>query len=297
MLQKRTDLALEARELWKESAGKTTKLPGVKARTQRREGFPVTKVDILDSEGAEALGKPEGSYVTVDLSGLRRGSEDFARAVRALGAELKELLPEKGAVLVLGLGNRFLTADAVGPLAVEHLLITRHLLSAMPREFSGFRSLAAWAPGVLAATGVESAEAAAGLVERVRPAAVIVVDALASRRLERVCTAVQLSDSGIVPGSGVGNHRLPLDQETLGVPVIAVGVPTVVDGATLAADLLEEAGAPAVDEERLRQGGGVAFVTPRDIDEKVRELGKLIGYGINWAVQDLDVEEMSALLS
>ena len=297
MFQKRTDLALEARELWKESAEKTTKLPGVKARDTHREGYGVTKVDILDAEGAKALGKPEGSYVTVDLAGFQRREEDFfARAVRAVGEELKELLPPEGSVLVVGLGNEAMTPDAIGPLALRHLLVTRHLLAAMPREFSGFRSVAACAAGVLGRTGVESAESVAALATQLHPAAVIAIDALASRRLGRVCTTIQLSDSGIVPGSGVGNHRQALNDETLGVPVIAIGVPTVVDGATLAADLLEEAGITEFDENRLRQGSGSAMVTPRDIDAQVRDLAKVIGYGINWALQELDIEEITALL-
>ena len=298
MFAKRTDLALEARELWQESAKNTGKLPGVKAMKRRREGYAITRVDILDKQGEEALGKPQGRYVTVDLPGYwQRPDGFFRRAVRALGGELKDLLPEEGSVLVAGLGNRAMTADAVGPLALEHLLITRHLIASMPREFSGFRIVSACATGVLGDTGMESAETVRSLVAEVRPAAVIVIDALSARRAERLCTALQLSDSGIVPGSGVGNHRYALNEETLGVPVIALGVPTVVDSATLAADLLEEAGITDYDETRLRSRPDNLFVSPRDIDQQVRDLSKVIGYGINWALQGLDVEEMSALLS
>lgn len=298
MFTKRTDLAMEARELWQESAKNTGKLPGVKAMKRRREGYAITRVDILDKQGEEALGKPQGRYVTVDLTGYwQRPDGFFRRAVRALGGELKDLLPEEGSVLVAGLGNRAMTADAVGPLALEHLLITRHLIASMPREFSGFRIVSACATGVLGDTGMESAETVRSLVAEVRPAAVIVIDALSARRAERLCTALQLSDSGIVPGSGVGNHRYALNEETLGVPVIALGVPTVVDSATLAADLLEEAGITDYDETRLRSRPDNLFVSPRDIDQQVRDLSKVIGYGINWALQGLDVEEMSALLS
>lgn len=157
--------------------------------------------------------------------------------------------------------------------------------------------MAALRPGVLGTTGIEAAEAVLSLTERLQPAAVIAVDALASRRTERVCAALQLSDSGIVPGSGVGNHRAALNRDTLGVPVIAVGVPTVVDAATLAADLLEAAGIGDIDPERLRSGQQGLMVTPRDIDLQVRELGKVIGYAINWALQDLEIEEINALLS
>ena len=298
MFAKRTDLALEARELWQESAGKTTRLTGVKAVKRKQEGYPVTRVDILDSRGEEALGKPRGSYLTVDLTTFwQRKSDFFQRAVRAVGTPLKELLPTEGPVLVVGLGNRAMTPDAVGPLTADHVLVTRHLISAMPRQFSGFRPVSVLRSGVLGTTGVESAEAVRGLASEVKPACVIAVDALASRRTGRVCAAVQLSDTGIIPGSGVGNHRHPLNAETLGVPVIAIGVPTVVDSATLAADLLEESGITDYDGERLRASRQNLMVTPRDIDQQVRDLGKVIGYGINWALQDLDIDEMNALLS
>ena len=298
MFAKRTDLALEARELWQESAGKTTRLAGVKATKRKQEGYPVTRVDILDQRGEEALGKPRGTYLTVDLTTFWQRREDFfQRAVRAVGAPLKELVPTEGPVLVVGLGNRAMTPDAVGPLAADHVLVTRHLISAMPRQFSGFRPVSVLRTGVLGTTGVESAESVRGLAAEVKPACVIAVDALASRRTGRVCAAVQLSDTGIIPGSGVGNHRSPLNAGTLGVPVIAIGVPTVVDSATLAADLLEESGITDYDGEALQKSRQNLMVTPRDIDQQVRDLGKVIGYGINWALQDLEIEEMNALLS
>ena len=298
LFEKRTDLALEARELWQESVGKTTRLPGVKARETKLQGYPLTRVDILDEAGKQALGKPVGSYRTLDLTAFwQRGDGFFDRAVQAAGQQLRELLPEQGTVLVAGLGNRAMTPDAVGPLAADSVLVTRHLLSAQPKQLSGFRAVAALRPGVLGTTGIEAAEAVLSLTERLQPAAVIAVDALASRRTERVCAALQLSDSGIVPGSGVGNHRAALNRDTLGVPVIAVGVPTVVDAATLAADLLEAAGIGDIDPERLRSGQQGLMVTPRDIDLQVRELGKVIGYAINWALQDLEIEEINALLS
>ena len=233
MLVKRTDLALEARELWQESTEKTTRLSGVKAGKSREEGYPVTRVDILDQRGEKALGKPQGSYLTIDLTTFwQRKSDFFERAVRAVGSQLRELLPEEGPVLVIGLGNEAMTPDAVGPLAADNVLITRHLIAAMPKHFAGFRPVAVFRTGVLGTTGVESAEAVRGLVAEVQPALVIAVDALASRRVGRVCATVQLSDTGIIPGSGVGNHRAALNRETLGVPVLAVGIPTVVDAAT-----------------------------------------------------------------
>ncbi|MDD5931014.1 MAG: GPR endopeptidase [Oscillospiraceae bacterium] len=296
MFEKRTDLALEARELWQESAGKTTRLTGVRAKTSKQEGYAVTRVEILNEKGEAALGKPAGNYLTIDLSPFsQRRDGFFERAVRVVGAQLRSLLPARGSVLVVGLGNRAMTADAVGPLAVESVLVTRHMVSTPP--FSDFRPVAALSPGVLAATGVETAEAVGAVAEQVRPAAVIAIDALAARRMSRVCATVQLADTGISPGSGVGNHRSPLNRETLGVPVIAVGVPTVVDAATIAADLLEESGGGRIDPDRLRHDAAPMMVTPRDIDRLVRELAKVVGYGINWALQEMEIEDMTALLT
>ncbi len=298
MFSKRTDLALEARELWQESAEKTTRLSGVKAVKTKEEGYPVTRVDILDRRGEEALGKPQGSYLTIDLSSFwQRKAGFFERAVRAVGSQLKALLPAEGPALVVGLGNAAMTPDAIGPLAADSVLVTRHLIAAMPKHFAGFRPVAVFRTGVLGTTGVESAESVQGLVEQVKPALVVVVDALAARRVNRMCATVQLSDTGIIPGSGVGNHRAALNRETLGVPVFSVGVPTVVDAATLAADLLEEAGIPELDETRLRHGKQPLMVTTRDVDQQVRELSKVVGYGLNWALQDLEIEEINALLA
>lgn len=298
MFTKRTDLALEAQEIWQESAEKTSRLAGVKATKSRSEGYPVTRVDILDERGEAALGKPKGRYLTIDLSSYwQRRDGFFERAVRAVGSQLKPLLPEEGSILVVALGNDAMTPDAVGPLTADNILVTRHLISAQPRHFSGFRSVAVQRTGVLGTTGVESAETVQGLVAQVRPAAVIAVDALAARRRERLCATVQLSDTGICPGSGIGNHRAALNRETLGVPVIALGIPTVVDAATLAADLLEEAGIRSIDESALRAQPHGLMVTPGDIDAQVRDLGKVAGYAINWALQDLEIEDMNALLS
>ena len=298
MWTKRTDLALEARELWQESAERTTKLEGVRAVRRRSEGYSVTEVQVLNEQGARVLDKPVGVYRTVDLTGYwQRKPDFFARAVRTVGGELRSLLPENGAALVVGLGNAAMTPDAVGPEVLRHLLITRHLIASLPRQFAGFRPVAAVASGVLGSTGVESAETVRALVRQLKPEVVLAVDALAARRMNRLCCTVQLSDTGIIPGSGVGNHRAALNRRTLGVPVIAIGVPTVVDGATLAADLLEESGVTEVDQRRLRSRGRTMMVTTRDIDAQVRDLSKVIGYGINWALQQLEVEEITSILS
>lgn len=302
MLQRRTDLAVEAHDLWKESAVRETTLPGVRARDDTREGYPVTRVEILDHQGARALGKPEGQYVTLELSGLeRREPEALPRAVRAIAAELTALLgslPAQAPVLVVGLGNRAITPDAIGPKTVEHTLVTRHLVSGAPEHFAAFRPVAALAAGVLGTTGVESGELALAVAERIRPSCIIAVDALASRSLKRVCRTVQLSDTGISPGSGVGNHRHALDRSTLGVPVLAVGVPTVVDAATLAADVLSEAGGADLDPEALMGAGDGLIVTPKDIDAQMADLSKVLGYAITLALQPhLTLADAELLLS
>lgn len=301
MLQRRTDLAVEAQALWSESAERETKLEGVRARDTVREGFRVTTVEILDAQGAEALGKPIGKYVTLELDGLMRREEDaFGRAARALGAELREMLDlrEGDPALVVGLGNRAITPDAIGPIAAEHTLVTRHLVEQVPEHFGAFRPVAALAAGVLGTTGVESGELARAVADHIKPACVIAVDALASRSMDKVCRTVQLADTGIVPGSGVGNHRAALNQETLGVPVIAIGVPTVVDAATLAADVLAGAGKGEVDPAALAGVGSDLMVTPRDIDQRVADMGKVIGYGIDLALHTgLSIEDVELFLS
>ena len=289
----RTDLAMEARDLWRESAGENTRLPGVRARDEEAEGFPVTRVEILDPEGEKALGKPRGVYLTLDISGFWRREEDaFVRAARAVSGLLSPLLPEEGAVLVAGLGNPAMTPDALGPRMLDHLLVTRHLTEVLP----GFRSVAGLGAGVLGSTGMEAAEWVRGAADHVKPAAVVVVDALAARSLDRLCSSIQISDTGLIPGSGVGNHRLALNAAGLGVPVISVGVPTVVSVETAARDLLAQAGG---DEEKIPdlEGKGL-FVTPDSIDSKVRELAKVIGYGVDMALQPgLEAEDLEALLA
>lgn len=300
MLQRRTDLALEAREILRAGAKKGEELPGVESEQTEREGFPVTAVRVTSREGERSLGKPMGNYITLELPGLMRREEGaFARAVEALAVELRALLPGGAdSVLVVGLGNRAITPDNVGPAAVEHTLVTRHLVEQVPDHFGHFRPVAALAVGVLANTGMESSELVRCVAERITPSCVIVIDALASRSLSRVCSTVQLTDTGISPGSGVGNHRAALNRETLGVPVIALGVPTVVDAATLCADVLAEAGRGELEPEALRGAAAGLMVTPGDIDRRVADLSKVIGYAVSLALQEeLSVEDLELLLS
>lgn len=292
MLTVRTDLAVEAHALWRESAGETTRLPGVRARDEEAQGLPVARVEILDAEGERALGKPPGVYLTLDVAALWRREEGiFARVVRAMAELLGPLLPE-GPVLAAGLGNPAMTPDALGPRTLDHLLITRHLQEVLP----GFRPVAGLGAGVLGTTGLEVAEWVRGAAEHVKPAAVVLIDALAARGLDRLCSTVQLSDTGLIPGSGVGNHRQALNRETLGVPVVSIGVPTVVSVETAAKDLLAQAGG---DEENLGrlQGKGL-FVTPDSIDYKLRELARVVGYGLDLMLQPtLEPDDLEALLA
>ena len=293
---RRTDLAMEARELWQEQAGKADALPGVEARDGLRDGIPVNTVRVLDRQGEQALGKPQGTYITLTLEGLASREEGvFPRCVQAVAAELTELLqpvPKDGLVLVAGLGNRAITPDAVGPKVHQNTLVTRHLVRQMPEHFGALRPVASLAAEVMGATGMESGELVRAVCEKLRPACVVAVDALASRSLQRLCRTVQLTDTGITPGSGVGNRRMGLTRDTLGAPVIALGVPTVVDGATLAADLLGLDELPSLDRDRD------LLVTPKDIDSQVNDLAKVIGYGLSMALQPgLGLEELELLLS
>lgn len=301
MLKRRTDLAMEAKTLWEEGAEEKTRLEGVEAGDSEREGYKITTVRILNDTGAQALDKPVGTYVTLLLDGLAEREEDaFGRAARALAGELQALLhlDERAPALVVGLGNRAITPDAVGPKVADHTMVTRHLVERVPEHFGSFRPVSALAAGVLGTTGVESGELVAALVKETHPACVLAVDALASRNLDRICRTIQIADTGIVPGSGVGNARAALSEETLGVPVIAIGVPTVVDAATLCADVLAEAGRDDLDPAALRTGAAGVIVTPKEIDSQVADLSKVIGYGINLALQTgLTVADVEMFLS
>lgn len=292
MQNTRTDLAMEAREIWQQSAGETTKLNGVRAREFRVRGIDITVVEILDAEGARALRKPEGNYVTLSMEkGMLREPAGFSRAAAQLGKTLARMLPGDGPVLVAGLGNAAVTPDAIGPRSLDHLVVTRHLGSNFPQ----LRPVSAIAPGVLGTTGLESVEVVKGIVERSQPCCVIVVDALASRSLDRLCTTVQITDTGITPGSGVGNTRAAFDARTLGVPVLAVGVPTVVEARTLLRDVLEENGVK--QGEHAVSCDRTLVVTPKDIDARVCHISRLLGYGISLGLhKSLSVADISCFV-
>lgn len=300
MLNKaRTDLALEAREVWQESTEEAGELRGVMAKETNVFGFTVSRVKILDNEGAKALGKPIGSYTTVELSGIsRRDAESFPKAIKAVANELSGLLPQgDGSVLVVGLGNEGITPDAVGKSTVEHIMVTRHLVEKFPDVFGHMRRVSAVTPGVLGMTGVESGEIIRGIAEKIAPDFIIVIDALASMRLGRLCKTVQITDTGIVPGSGVGNARAAITEETMGVPVIALGVPTVVNIATIVESFAEDSGI-TIPSKILSEYSEKLLVTPKDIDVHIADMGRILGYAINSAVQKgITIEDMDEFLS
>ncbi len=286
----RTDLASEARDLWQKGNAET--LEGLVTGREERQGFAFDVVEIRSDRASKELCKPMGRYVTMELDALFRREEDaFRRACEELAGELRAqlALKEGESVLVVGLGNPDITPDAVGPLAAEQVLVTRHLKERMPADFALFRPVSVFRSGVLGTTGVESAELTGAVAALVRPDRIVAIDALAARETRRLCRAVQVSDTGIIPGSGVGNARSALTAETMGVPVVSVGVPTVVDARTLCADL---AGGAAPE------GTGELFVTPRDIDSRVRDAARLVGYAVDLAIQNsLTIGDIDMFLS
>ena len=293
----RTDLALEAQQLYRERSGEITEINGVIARTKRQRGLTVSTIEIISERGEQALGKPRGRYVTIEPDALlQREQNAFADACEVLAEELRSFLnfPFSAEILVVGLGNRDITPDAIGPISVDNLMVTRHLRQHLPEHFGDFRPVSAMCSGVLGSTGIESGDIIGAVSGAVSPAAVVVIDALASRSTARLCRTIQISDTGIVPGSGVGNARKALNKDSLGVPVIALGVPTVVDALTLACDIL---GGEELDKRTLNDGAKM-IVTPRDIDKSVRDMGKLLGYGLNLALHEgLTIEDVDMFLS
>jgi len=238
------------------------------------------------------MGKPLGRYITLECGAVRTGSPETRRAVSSLLAEeLTRMLPDGDApVMVVGLGNRQVTPDALGPMTVDRTLVTRHIFQELPDSVDDrMRPVCAIAPGVLGVTGIETLEMVSALVERVKPRAVIAIDSLAARDVGRVGTAIQLTDTGIQPGSGVGNHRRALNQAAVGAPVVAVGVPTVIYASTIVRDALGKLGGEPEDldkltDEMLRNATGDMIVTPREVDDLVEDVAGIVALGINQAL-------------
>ena len=302
----RTDLAMECLDQ------NTEGLKGVRVRTHQIGGVTHTRIRIEDEQAAELLGRRRGEYITVECADLPQcDAKKRGLLARMVALGVRGMLPPDGEVLVVGLGNRNVTADALGTRVVERMLVTRHLQQAMVEELKGrLRGVSAIAPGVLGLTGIETAELCRGLVRHVRPQAVVAIDALAAFESGRICTTVQITDTGIQPGSGVGNHRLGLTEETLGVKVIAVGVPMVVYASTIARDamarlihdygMLEPGREHAADRllHQVTDGFlGDMVVTPREIDELVLSVADLIADGLNQALQPaLDADTLHSYL-
>lgn len=285
----RTDMALEAHEM----AG--GQVPGVMTREEEGEGFSASWVTIEEEEAARKLGRAKGEYITIDMPSV--GSmlpAEREQLEAAAGRYLAELLGEDGeTVLVVGLGNRDVSPDALGPKTCERVFVTRHIKAYLPETIdSKAATLCAIAPGVLGATGLETFEVVAGIVERVRPSAVIAVDALCSRSTWRIGASIQMSNAGIEPGGGVGNRRFALNRKTLGCKVIALGMPMVTYASTVASDLLEQAlqdGGHTQQEEAiltrvLCETEADLIVTPKNIDELIQKGAALLGSAINLAV-------------
>lgn len=314
----RTDLALERRDMYKKANRLDKEIDGIE--TEEEENGPrikTARVRVLDENGAQAIGKPIGNYITIDIQKLKVATEeDIQESAEVLAKELRGLLEKHAApkdeILVVGLGNQYVTPDALGPKVINDIDVTRHILAYMPQVLSkDTRPVSAISPGVLGTTGIETLEILKGIVDNVHPKLLIVIDALASRSIERISSTIQLADTGITPGAGVGNTRKDLSKETLGVPVIALGIPTVVDAATIAADSLdlfiqklqEEANSNEFlnnlqEEDKYEMIKQVLvpedynfIVTPKEIDDLIENMSSIVARGINIATQPENINE------
>lgn len=278
----RTDLALESVNAAKICEGIT--------KTTRGQAFKITEIKISEDKYGERIGRKKGRYITLEGSPLGRFSDDFRQMAHELSDELKDFIPE-GPVLVIGLGNSDITPDAVGPLAASKVLATRHLKEELGNEdefLSSLRPVSVLASGVLGQTGIETAEIIEGMLEKLSPSCIIVVDALACSEISRLGTTIQLSDSGISPGSGVANKRREISRDSLGVPVIAVGVPTVVDMYTIV---------ESITGKKVSADIPNMMVTPRDVDRLTERSSALISIGINLALHpELSFEDVETIM-
>lgn len=322
----RTDLAIETKEMVDED--KDIEIKGVKVDVENKDdiGMQITKVEIMDENGAKIMNKPIGNYITIECKSMKENDYDaHEEIIKALSEQLNSLIKigADKSVLVVGLGNSNITPDALGPKVVKDLLVTRHLFENIKDELDdSLRPLSAISPGVMGQTGIETSEIIRGVVDKTKPDLIIAVDALASRRTNRVNTTIQICDTGVSPGAGVGNRRLALNKEELGVDVIAIGVPTVVDAATLVNDtmdnLIDSMSAEAeqgseifnmlekIDKDEkyklirevLNPYVGDLFVTPKEVDSVVDRLSKIISNSINISVHPkLEKEDINRYLA
>lgn len=307
----RTDMALERRDLYNKAHNIEKDIDGIETEEEKiDENIMISRVMVTNEKGVEAIGKPVGSYITIDVKKLKiANEEEIQKASEAVTKELKVLIDKhvgvQDSILVVGLGNIYVTPDALGPKVINEVDITRHLLEYMPEVLDkNTREVSAISPGVLGTTGIETVEILKGIVDNIKPKLVIVIDALASRSIERISSSVQLADTGIVPGAGVGNTRKELTEATLGIPVIAMGIPTVVEAATIAADSLtlliqtvqekgesndflnklQEEDKYSLIKEILAPEEFNFIVTPKEIDELIEKMKDVVARGINFAV-------------
>ena len=307
----RTDLALERRDLYNKAHNIENDIDGIETEEENvDENISVSRVKITNEKGEEAIGKKKGNYITIDVKKLKiANEEEIQKTSEVVTKELKTLLAkhvaEKDSILVVGLGNIYVTPDSLGPKVINEVDITRHLLEYMPEVLDeNTREVSAISPGVLGTTGIETMEILKGIIDNVKPKLVIIIDALASRNIERISSSVQLADTGIVPGAGVGNARKELTESTLGIPVIAMGIPTVVEAATIAADSLtlfikkaqekgesndflnklQEEDKYQIIKEILTPEEYNFIVTPKEIDSLIEKMKDIVARGINFAI-------------
>lgn len=306
----RTDLAVERRDIYKKIT-KIHEIDGIESSEETvDENIKITRVNIKNENGEKAIGKPKGTYVTIDINKLKIAEEDeIQKTSEAVSKELKKLLDlhtnKEGDILVVGLGNIYVTPDALGPKVINEIDVTRHIKKYLPQYIDeGTRTVSAISPGVLGTTGIETVEILKGIVDNIKPKLLVVIDALASRSIDRISSTIQLSDTGIVPGAGVGNTRQEISENTLGIPVIAIGIPTVVELATLVSDgidifierlqekaesneylnKLQENDKYEEVKEALNVGEYNMIVTPKEIDDLIENMKDIVARGINFAI-------------
>lgn len=311
----RTDLALEAVEMATELSA--TPLPGVEKNIEEDNGITITRLHVQNNIGSQAIGKMIGHYITIEVPELRNGDTTLQdRVATHMAREFEQFLvrlniPKNAKILIVGLGNWNVTPDALGPIVVENIMVTRHFFELMPNDVApGYRPVSAVSPGVLGITGIESSEIVKGIVDQSKPDLVIAIDALASKSIERVNTTIQIADTGIHPGSGIGNKRKGLTFESLGVPTIAIGVPTVVYASTIVNNTIDlmrqhlekqngdndkifgllnqmsEQERLMFVKEVLEPVGHNLLVTPKEIDEFIEDIGNIIASGLNAALHE-----------
>ena len=320
----RTDLALEACEMYAEQSNKNDGINGVEVEENKDGSITITHVKITNEDGEKALGKKCGNYITIESPDMKDGTENYERACEIVAEQIRKIsaIDDESLILVAGLGNHNINPDALGPKVVEKLAVTRHIFKYM-KEYTprGMRQVCAVAPGVLGTTGIETVEIIKGIVEKVKPTLVIVIDALASRKADRISNTVQIADTGISPGAGIGNKRSGINKETLGVDVIAIGVPTVVDAATIAGDAIdllindfkkeidanshlssiisdfENNDRHMLIQNALSENMGNLVVTPKEMDNIIDKVSSIVAGGINMAVhKDLTLEDIDGFL-